>query len=63
VVKPPRSLMSINATTDRFWAVEVDFDATLDNEFSMTTAKQQVTLRLRVPSNGPLTGRSVASLD
>jgi hypothetical protein len=55
--------MSINATTDRFWAVEVDFDATLDNEFSMTTAKQQVTLRLRVPSNGPLTGRSVASLD
>lgn len=43
VVKPPRSLMSINATTDRFWAVEVDFDATLDDAFSMTTAKQQVT--------------------
>lgn len=43
VVKPPRSIMSINATTDRFWAVEVDFDATLDDYFSMTTAKQQVT--------------------
>jgi len=43
VVKPPRSMMSINATTDRFWAVEIDFDASLDDEFSMTTAKQQVT--------------------
>ncbi|HMO10367.1 MAG TPA: hypothetical protein PKB06_02415, partial [Actinotalea sp.] len=48
VVKPPRSLMSINATTDRFWAVEVDFDATLDDEFSMTTAKQQVTPSSRI---------------
>lgn len=48
VVKPPRSLMSINATTDRFWAVEVDFDATLDDEFSMTTAKQQVTPSRRI---------------
>jgi hypothetical protein len=43
VVKPPRKFTSLNATTDRFWAVEVDFDATLDDEFSMTTAKQQVT--------------------
>lgn len=43
VVKPPRKWgQLINATTDRFWAVEVDFDATLDDEFSMTTAKQQV---------------------
>lgn len=48
VVKPPRSMMSINATTDRFWAVEVDFDATLDDEFSMTTAKQQVTPSSRI---------------
>lgn len=48
VVKPPRSLMSINATTDRYWAVEVDFDATLDDEFSMTTAKQQVTPSSRI---------------
>jgi Histidine kinase-, DNA gyrase B-, and HSP90-like ATPase len=48
VVKPPRSIMSINATTDRFWAVEVDFDATLDDEFSMTTAKQQVTPSARI---------------
>jgi hypothetical protein len=43
VVKPPRKWgQLINATTDRFWAIEVDFDATLDDEFSMTTAKQQV---------------------
>jgi hypothetical protein len=42
VLRPPRSLSSLNATTDRFWAVEVDFDATLDDLFSITTAKQQV---------------------
>lgn len=42
VIRPPRSLGSINATTDRFWAVEVDFDATLDEMFSITTSKQQV---------------------
>jgi Histidine kinase-, DNA gyrase B-, and HSP90-like ATPase len=42
VLRPPRSLGSINATTDRFWAVEVDFDATLDELFSITTSKQQV---------------------
>lgn len=43
VVRPPRSLTKINATTDRFWAVEVDFDASLDSYFAITTAKQQVT--------------------
>jgi hypothetical protein len=42
VVKPPKSHTYLNATTDRFWAVEVDFDATLDDEFGMTTAKQQI---------------------
>jgi hypothetical protein len=42
VIRPPRSLGSINATTDRFWAVEVDFDATLDDLFQITTSKQQV---------------------
>lgn len=42
VVRPPRSLASFNATTDRFWGVEVDFDATLDEMFSITTSKQQV---------------------
>lgn len=42
VLRPPRSLGTINATTDRFWAVEVDFDASLDEFFSITTAKQQV---------------------
>lgn len=42
VIRPPRSLGSINATTDRFWSVEVDFDATLDELFSITTSKQQV---------------------
>lgn len=43
VVKPPRSLGAFsNPTTDRYWKIEVDFDATLDDEFAMTTAKQQV---------------------
>jgi hypothetical protein len=42
VLRPPRSFGSVNATTDRFWGVEVDFDATLDGEFSITTSKQQV---------------------
>jgi hypothetical protein len=42
VVKPPKKFTSVNATTDRFWTVEVDFDATLDDEFGMTTAKQQI---------------------
>ncbi len=43
VLRPPRRLGSINATTDRFWAVEVDFDPGLDDLFSITTSKQQVT--------------------
>lgn len=42
VVRPPRSFYSFNATTDRYWAVEVDFDASLDDEFSITTSKQQI---------------------
>lgn len=42
VIRPPRSLGNINATTDRFWAVEVDFDASLDEMFAITTSKQQV---------------------
>jgi hypothetical protein len=42
VIRPPRALGSINATTDRFWSVEVDFDASLDELFSITTSKQQV---------------------
>lgn len=42
VVRLPRALGSPNATTDRYWAVEVDFDATLDEMFSITTSKQQV---------------------
>lgn len=48
VIRPPRSLGSINATTDRFWSVEVDFDATLDELFSITTSKQQVRPEERV---------------
>lgn len=43
VLRPPRRLGSINATTDRFWAVEIDFDSMLDDFFSITTSKQQVT--------------------
>lgn len=43
VLRPPRRLGKINATTDRLWAVEVDFDAALDDFFSITTSKQQVT--------------------
>ena len=42
VIKPPRSLYNFNATTDRYWGVEVDFDASLDDEFAITTSKQQV---------------------
>lgn len=42
VIRPPRSFRSLNATTDRFWGVEVNFDATLDDLFSITTSKQQV---------------------
>ena len=42
VLRPPRNFASINATTDRFWGIEVDFDATLDELFSITTSKQQV---------------------
>lgn len=42
VVRPPRNVYNFNATTDRFWGVEVDFDATLDEEFAITTSKQQV---------------------
>ncbi|MDP8929954.1 MAG: ATP-binding protein [Actinomycetota bacterium] len=48
VIRPPRSLSRINVTTDRFWGVEVDFDATLDDLFSITTSKQQVTPDERV---------------
>jgi hypothetical protein len=43
VIRPPRRLASFNATTDRFWGVEVDFEASLDDFFSITTSKQQVT--------------------
>jgi hypothetical protein len=48
VVRPPRRLASFNATTDRFWGVEVDFDPSLDEMFSITTSKQQVTPSDRV---------------
>jgi hypothetical protein len=42
VLRPPRNFASINATTDRFWGIEVDFDASLDELFAITTSKQQV---------------------
>jgi hypothetical protein len=42
VVRPPRSRLGTISTTDRFWAVEVDFDPTLDELFAITTSKQQV---------------------
>ena len=48
VIRPPRRLASFNATTDRYWGVEVDFDASLDDLFSITTSKQQVTPDKRV---------------
>jgi hypothetical protein len=47
-IRPPRSFRSVNATTDRFWAVEVDFDASLDDLFSITTSKQQVSPDTRI---------------
>jgi hypothetical protein len=33
---------------DRYWGVEIDFDATLDEEFSITTSKQQVAISDRM---------------
>lgn len=33
---------------DRYWGVELDFDAGLDEEFSITTSKQQVTISSRI---------------
>lgn len=43
VVRPSRGQgTQFNATTDRFWGVEVDFDASLDEYFYITTSKQQV---------------------
>ena len=41
VIRPPRRFKgaAINATTDRFWAVEVDFDPRLDDLFAITTAE------------------------
>lgn len=41
-IRPPRSFGAINVTTDRFWAIEVDFDVALDEFFAITTSKQQV---------------------
>jgi len=33
---------------DRYWGVEIDFDPSLDDEFSITTSKQQVSLSERM---------------
>ncbi len=43
VKRPPRNFGSINVTTDLYWGIEVDFDATLDEMLAITTSKQQVT--------------------
>lgn len=42
VVQPPRSFVAGMKTTDRFWGIDVNFDATLDDLFAITTSKQQV---------------------
>lgn len=42
VIRPPRKMLGTISTTDRYWSVEVDFDASLDEMFSITTSKQQV---------------------
>ena len=36
---------------DRYWGVEIDFDPSLDDEFSITTSKQQVNLSDRMWQN------------
>jgi hypothetical protein len=41
-IRPPRNIGTINVSTDRYWGVEVDFDATLDELFAITTTKQHV---------------------
>ena len=35
-------------TNDRYVGIEIDFDATLDDEFGITTAKQQITISDRI---------------
>jgi hypothetical protein len=39
---------SLNSTTDRFWAVEIDFPSSLDDEFSITNSKQQAVMSDRM---------------
>ena len=44
----PRSELHTFTTNDRYIGVEIDFPASLDDEFGITTAKQQVTMSTRV---------------
>jgi hypothetical protein len=44
----PRSELHMFTTNDRYLGVEIDFPATLDDEFGITTAKQQVTMSPRI---------------
>jgi hypothetical protein len=47
VVQPPKDWLTLG-NNDRYWKVEVDFPATLDEEFSITTSKQTVRLSDRI---------------
>jgi len=40
----PDNSLRVFLNNDRYWACEIDFDATLDDQFSITTTKQQVRL-------------------
>ena len=44
----PRSELHTFTNNDRYIGVEIDFPATLDDDFGITTAKQQVTMSARV---------------
>jgi Histidine kinase-, DNA gyrase B-, and HSP90-like ATPase len=44
----PKARVNIMGNNDRNWAIELDFDPVLDEEFGVTVNKQQVTLSERV---------------
>ncbi len=47
-VVPRGGWLTYTNNDDRYWGVEINFTATLDEEFSITTSKQQVALSERI---------------
>ena len=51
ITRTPRIWNNISTITNndaRYWALEIDFPASLDEEFSVTTSKQRVELTPRI---------------